>query len=104
MMRALRERTYRADPQDRADEQVWDENFRHYGAVAQQLMLSEAVSRVTPGATLVFQPPVSCEEGVVGVRPRDGNSLLLEGADEMAALNKEAASWNVSTPVGNEVF
>lgn len=29
---------------------------------------------------------------------------LLEGADEMAALNKEAASWNVSKPVGNEVF
>ncbi|TCU11134.1 AbrB/MazE/SpoVT family DNA-binding domain-containing protein [Rhizobium sullae] len=28
---------------------------------------------------------------------------LLEGADEMAALNKEAASWNVSSPVGNEV-
>lgn len=27
---------------------------------------------------------------------------LLEGADEMAALNKEVASWNVSTPVGNE--
>ncbi|MBB3394970.1 MULTISPECIES: PbsX family transcriptional regulator [unclassified Rhizobium] len=29
---------------------------------------------------------------------------LLEGADEMAALNKKAASWNASSPVGNEVF
>lgn len=29
---------------------------------------------------------------------------LLEGADEMGALNKEAASWNVSPPVGKEVF
>lgn len=29
---------------------------------------------------------------------------LLEGADEMAALNKEATFWNVSPPVGNEVF
>lgn len=28
---------------------------------------------------------------------------LLEGADEMAELNKDAASWNVSSPVGNEV-
>lgn len=29
---------------------------------------------------------------------------LLEGADEMAALNKEASSWNVSPPAGKEVF
>ncbi|PDS78509.1 PbsX family transcriptional regulator [Rhizobium sp. L43] len=28
---------------------------------------------------------------------------LLEGADEMSALNKQAAAWNVSPPVGNEV-
>ncbi len=29
---------------------------------------------------------------------------MLEGANELVALNKEAASWNVSAPVGNEVF
>ncbi|MFK4821431.1 AbrB/MazE/SpoVT family DNA-binding domain-containing protein [Ochrobactrum quorumnocens] len=29
---------------------------------------------------------------------------MLEGANELVALNKETASWNVSAPVGNEVF
>jgi len=29
---------------------------------------------------------------------------MLEGANELVVLNKEAASWNVSAPVGNEVF
>ncbi|PYE86658.1 AbrB/MazE/SpoVT family DNA-binding domain-containing protein [Phyllobacterium leguminum] len=29
---------------------------------------------------------------------------LLEGADEMADLNKQAAAWNAGSPVGNEVF
>lgn len=27
---------------------------------------------------------------------------LLDGADEMSELNKQAAAWNVSPPVGNE--
>jgi antitoxin ChpS len=28
---------------------------------------------------------------------------LLEGADEMVALNKQAAGWETGAPVGNEV-
>jgi antitoxin ChpS len=29
---------------------------------------------------------------------------LLEGADEMVALNKQAAAWESGAPVGNEVL
>lgn len=29
---------------------------------------------------------------------------LLEGADEMVALNKQAAAWEAGDPVGNEVL
>ena len=37
-------------------------------------------------------------------KPRKRYTLaeLLEGADEMSALNRQNASWNESAPVGNE--
>lgn len=37
-------------------------------------------------------------------RPKKRYTLaeLLEGAEEMATLNKQAAGWNESPPVGNE--
>jgi antitoxin ChpS len=37
-------------------------------------------------------------------RPKKRYTLaeLLEGADEMSALNRQAAAWNESGPVGNE--
>ena len=49
------------------------------------------------------------QNGSLVATPKQGKKRytlaeLLEGADEMVALNKEAASWNVGAPVGNEVF
>ncbi|MCD7110267.1 PbsX family transcriptional regulator [Rhizobium sp. DKSPLA3] len=40
----------------------------------------------------------------VKTRKRYTLAELLEGADEMVALNKQAAAWETGAPVGNEVL
>ncbi|MET0358304.1 MAG: PbsX family transcriptional regulator [Pararhizobium sp.] len=51
---------------------------------------------VVDNGTLVATP--------VKTRKRYTLAELLEGADEMVALNKQAAAWEAGAPVGNEVL
>lgn len=55
------------------------------------------VEVIAPAAPPLVGPP---KQG----KKRYTLAELLEGSDEMAALNREAASWDLDPPVGNELL